>query len=311
MDPIELIKQGKINRFFRARNKLNVPDLVYHVTQRAAGKEPLFVEKDDYMAMLALMKDICRNHQVKMYAFCMMPNHFHFLLSPSEENLSESMKNLFSRYALRFNKKYERKGHLLAGPFRQATVLDDSYLLAVSLYIHLNPVRAELARDPADYRWSSVNLYLRKTKTKSFVDPDYVLGVLPEAGPGKGRIARQKYAELLRRGAVIESGEALEDPEAIETFHFKLVSSFPWLLERIGKSKRALAGLDIELESMPAIEKKIDEIKGADKPSSPETRRAKRYLIEQLVARGFKRKEIAEKLGICRKSIYNILSQQI
>ena len=55
MDPIELIEKGMIKRFFRSRRKLNSPGLIHHITQRAAGKEPLFLEKDDYMAMLVLM----------------------------------------------------------------------------------------------------------------------------------------------------------------------------------------------------------------------------------------------------------------
>jgi len=57
MDPIELIKQGKIKRFFRATKKLNAPGLVFHITQRATGKDPLFLEDGDYLFMLALMKE--------------------------------------------------------------------------------------------------------------------------------------------------------------------------------------------------------------------------------------------------------------
>ena len=81
---------------------------------------------------------------------------------------------------MRFNKKYERKGHLFGGPYRQAVCLDDSYLLAASLYIHLNPVRAGLVAEPLRYRWSSCRLYCDVDAPKSFVDPTFILALLPE-----------------------------------------------------------------------------------------------------------------------------------
>ncbi len=68
----------------------------------------------------------------------------HLLLSPEEDNLYDAMRDLFSRYAMKFNRKYERKGHLFGGPYRQAVCLDDSYLLAASVYIHPNPVKATI-----------------------------------------------------------------------------------------------------------------------------------------------------------------------
>jgi REP element-mobilizing transposase RayT len=123
----ELIRQGKLKRIFRAKQKLTVPDIVSHITQRAAGKDPLFLEETDYLFMLANMKDIIQKRSLDIYAFCLMPNHIHLLASPREDELHESMRDLFSRYAMMFNRKYERKGHLFAGPYRQAVCLEDAY----------------------------------------------------------------------------------------------------------------------------------------------------------------------------------------
>ena len=155
MDIEDLIRSGKIKRFFRATRKLNVPQLVLHVTQRAAGKEPLFLEDADYLYLVWLLKEISTSHHLMIYAFCLMPNHLHLLFSTEGPNLYDAMRDLFARYATRFNRKYGRRGHLFGGPYRQAICLDDSYLIAASLYIHLNPVRANLADDPQRYRWSS------------------------------------------------------------------------------------------------------------------------------------------------------------
>ena len=303
MDPIQLIREGKVKRFFRATKKLNVPELVYHITQRGAGREPLFIEDDDYLSMLALMKEICEKHSLKMYAFCLMPNHIHLLLSPTHENLSEAMRDLFSKYAMRFNRKYQRKGHLFGGPYRQATCLDDSYLLATSLYIHLNPVKAGLANNPIDYRWSSSRLYCKGRKIKSFVDPDFILNILPGTKPEK----REKYSLLLARGAGLGIGQVLENEDAIEVFSSKLASLSPELFKIVQKSREVAKRLGIRLLSMEELDDKIEEIRRNPQPNKPETRRAKRFVIEQLIARGFKRSEIAHRLGMSRKAVYNIL----
>lgn len=69
--------------------------------------------------MLGLLKETAKNYSLRIYAFCLMPNHCHLLLSPEEPNLYDAMRYLFSRYAMRFNRKHERKGHLFGGPYRQ------------------------------------------------------------------------------------------------------------------------------------------------------------------------------------------------
>lgn len=120
MDLENLIRSGKIKRFFRATRKLNVPQLILHITQRAAGKEPLFLEDADYLYLVWLLKEISMSHHLKIYAFCLMPNHLHLLFSTEEANLYDAMRNLFARYATRFNRKYGRRGHLFGGPYRQA-----------------------------------------------------------------------------------------------------------------------------------------------------------------------------------------------
>jgi REP element-mobilizing transposase RayT len=122
-DMLDSGRGWKINRHFRATRKLKTPNVVSHITQRAAGKEPLFVEEKDYVYMLWLLKEVTRKYSLTLYAFCLMSNHVHLLLSPGEENLYDAMQNLFSRYAMIFNRKYERKGHLFGGPYRQAVCL--------------------------------------------------------------------------------------------------------------------------------------------------------------------------------------------
>jgi putative transposase len=303
MDAIDLITHGKIKRYFRATRKLNTPNLVSHITQRAAGKEPLFLEDDDYLFMLGLQKEIAQNYSLAIYAFCLMPNHIHLLFSPREDNLYDAMRDMFSRYAMRFNRKYERKGHLFGGPYRQAVCLDDGYLLSASLYIHLNPVKAGLARTPHHYRWSSCRLYYDDNAPKSFIDPDFILGLLSRSGLER----KERYRLLLKKGREITTEHVLEQKDAIDRFHSNVASIFPPLFRKADKKRQIAAFSGIDLLSIDELERKIEFVKTGNFSNKPESRRAKKYLIEQLIARGFKRSEIAERLEVSPKTIYNIL----
>ena len=303
MDTFDFIRGRKINRIFRATQKLLAPHLVSHITQRAAGKELLFVEDSDYLSMLSLMKEICLRQEIELYAFCLMPNHIHLLLKPNQENLHEAMQNLFSWYARVFNKKYKRKGHLFGGPYRQAVCLDDRYLLSVSLYIHTNPVRAGIVGDPRDYRWSSIRLYWEDDPPKSFVNPNFVLGLLP----GDDVQRREHYRQLLKRGAEIKGGHVLEEEEAIIQYKDELASFFSPIFQEIDRKGREKNLHESQLLDLPDLEKKIAEIRRLRFSRKPETKKAKKYLIEQLIARGYKRSEIATIMGISRKTVYNLL----
>jgi len=304
VDPLDLIQQGKISRYFRATRKLNTPTLVSHITQRAAGKDPLFIEDGDYLFMLGLLKEIAGKYSLRVFAFCLMPNHVHLLLSPNEENLYDAMRDLFARYARWFNRRYERKGHLFGGPYRQAVCFDDRYLLAASLYIHLNPVKAGIENNPRHYRWSSVSLFCEDGAPKSFVDPDFILRLLSKGGEKK----RKEYRRLLIQGGGIETDHVLEQEDAIEKFCSKLVSMFPRLFRQVDSKKHLSSASGMDLLSMEALEKQIEDMKKKRFSSkNPKSKIARKFIIEQLIARGFKRSEIAIKLGISRKTVYNIL----
>ncbi|MEJ2725323.1 MAG: transposase [Deltaproteobacteria bacterium] len=304
MDVMDLVNEGKVKRFFRARRKLTAPNIVSHITQRAAGKEPLFLENNDYLHMLWLLKDIAKKTSLRIYAFCLMPNHVHLLLSPEEENLQDAMRGLFSRYASRFNRKYERKGHLFGGRYRQAVCLDDSYLLAASLYIHLNPVRAGIAPHPAQYRWSSCRLYTDSKVSKSFVDAGFILTLLPEN-------KKEKYVGLLERGMTLELNEVMEQEDAIESFREKLVSLHPLIFARVARLKKIIGHSGLQMMGMEELEDLVKDTKEGFLPGKPKGREAKRYLIEQLISRGYKREEIAKQLAVSRKTIYNILKPSL
>lgn len=307
MDLDELIQQGKVNRIFRAKRKITQPNLISHITQRAAGKEPLFIENSDYLFMLANLKDISKRRSLDVYAFCLMPNHIHLLISPRKGELHEPMRDLFSRYAMWFNKKYERKGHLFGGPYRQAVCLDDSYLLAASLYIHKNPVRAGFVNEPSEYRWSSINLYQNEKALPSFVKPGFVLGLLSN----DNKMQKLCYKELLEKSLSLAHSDVMEHNNAVQRFKKVLSEAFPSIFSRIAKSRRIAQQTGVNLLGEEELDRQINAFKKGSPVRSPETIKARRFLIKQLIARGYKRDEIAAKLGISVKTVYNILNTEI
>jgi putative transposase len=303
VDYDELIVKGKAKRIFRAKRKLTVPNVVSHVTQRAAGKEPLFLEDRDYLYMLANMKEVSEKRLLEIYAFCLMPNHMHILASPREDELDEAMRDLFSRYAMMFNRKYQRKGHLFAGPYRQAVCLDDSYLLAASLYIHMNPARAGIVADPGRYRWSSVKLFQDDGAPRSFVNPDFVLRLLARDKRQRKKI----YSELLDRSVSLAEGDVLEQADAVTQLRKALARVFPSLFSSVGKNRQIAKRTGLELLDEGEIQETIKAMKARGNRISPVTKEAWRFLIEQLIARGYKREDIAATIGVSVKTVYNTL----
>ncbi len=302
----ELSANVGLQRLFRARFKLDHPGLISHITQRAAGKEPLFLEENDYLAMLGILKKSAEDYQINYLALSLMPNHTHILIQPKEKNLFETMRNIFSRYALWFNKKYQRKGHLFGGPYRQSVCLDPTYLLAASVYIHLNPVRAGLVKDGSKYRWSSWALYCKDEPAQSFVNPGPVLELLDK----DKSVAIRQYALILKEGVAAKQENLFEKQGAVEAFRFMLNEMFPSIFKRIVKAWSHDSGQGDANPVLTPVERLTREFQDIPATRKAETKRARKYIVEQLLARGFKKSEIAARLGVSRKTVYNILNSQ-
>jgi putative transposase len=306
VEPIDLIAEHKVYRFFRARRKLIQGNLISHITQRAAGKDPCFIEDDDFLCMLGFLEASAKRYDYEVYSFCLMGNHLHLLMRPNQENLPFAMKDLFSRYAMRFNRKYERRGHLFGGPYRQAVCLDEAYLIAASIYIHLNPVKADIVSDPRDYRWSSIRMFVDGSEESSFVNAGFIMQVLAD----DLRVARERYWQLLEKGMALPVDYVKAQEAGVEHFKKNLMTALPSIFGNMSIATKVarIAGTDIL--NMQALDQRIDEAVARYGKRKPGSYRAMKFLIEQLIARGFKRSEIAERLHISPKTVYNILKKQ-
>lgn len=127
-----------------------------HVVQRGNNRDICFVREFDYQQYLFLLGEGARACGVEVHAWVLMTNHVHLLATSKEDgNISRMMQYVGRNYVRYFNKQYSRSGTLWEGRFKSCLVDNDAYFLTCQRYIELNPVRANMVEDPAQYRWSS------------------------------------------------------------------------------------------------------------------------------------------------------------
>jgi REP element-mobilizing transposase RayT len=135
----------------------------YHVYNRGNERRDIFFEPSDYLHFLDKIVLYGEKDKVSVVCFCLMPNHYHLLLSQREGgSISAYIHRLQTSFSMYLNIKHKRVGHLFQGPFKAKLILDDSYMLQLSKYIHLNPV--EIGQDYKEYLWSSYPAYLARRR---------------------------------------------------------------------------------------------------------------------------------------------------
>jgi len=153
--------------------RIHYPGALYHAMLRGNDKQVIFKDKEDTRRFEKILEQGVESYDLRIYAYCWMPNHVHMALQVSEIPLSKMMQSLSQRYTRWFNEKYDRVGHLFQGRYKDVLVDSQGYLLELIRYIHLNPVRAGLASDLADYASTSHGAYLDPNRAPPwlFVDP--------------------------------------------------------------------------------------------------------------------------------------------
>lgn len=148
----------------------------YHVMMRGNEKKNLFLDEEDKQRFLETLFAKKIEAGFSLLAYCLMDNHVHLVIQEGEESLATIMKRINASYAYYFNQKYKRVGHLFQDRFKSETIDDERYLMAVTRYIHNNPVKAGIGEKPEDYKWSSYKCYLAPDKPESRnVNTDVIL----------------------------------------------------------------------------------------------------------------------------------------
>jgi REP element-mobilizing transposase RayT len=138
------------------RGDVFAADQYYHIYNRGAGKGLLFFNSGNYEYCLRLVKRYQQRYGVTVIAYCLMPNHYHFLLrQETDEPLSRFVNVLFNAYVQAVNKQQNRQGTLFEGRFRHVWVEQEEYLVHLCRYIHLNPLKAGLVSRLEDWPYSN------------------------------------------------------------------------------------------------------------------------------------------------------------
>lgn len=138
------------------RPRINLAGHPQHVVQRGHNREACFFADEDYLFYLHWLREGAKKFGCDVHAYVMMTNHVHLLLTPQRPDaISRLMQSLGRRYAQYLNRVYRRSGSVWEGRFKASLIQAEEYLLVCYRYIELNPVRADMVRDPGEYRWSS------------------------------------------------------------------------------------------------------------------------------------------------------------
>ena len=177
------------------KSRLHVPGGLYHVILRGNARQEIFFSAEDRTRFYELIEEGVTRFGYRVHAFCLMTNHLHLALQAGEQPLSAGMQNLAFRYTRHINARRKRAGHLFEGRFKAFLVDRDRYGLALVRYIHLNPVRARMVKQPSAYAYSSHRAYLGK-ETLPWLTTDWVLG---QFAP-RVNLARSRYVRFIDAG---------------------------------------------------------------------------------------------------------------
>ncbi len=183
--------------------RLVIPNLPHHVTQRGNGGARTFFGDEDYQYYLDLLQEHCTAAGVSIWAWVLMPNHVHLILTPRDaDGLRRALSKVHRAYAGYIHARTKRAGHFWQGRFG-CVAMDETHLAAALRYVALNPVRARLVKQATDWRWSSVHDQLSRKRR----------GMITDTGPVRERFPR--FAEFIEAGEDEDLSMALRRAETI------------------------------------------------------------------------------------------------
>jgi len=177
--------------------RLDAPGVLHHVIGRGIEKRPIFLTDEDRNDFLTRLGLLAEEGYVKIYAWALLPNHFHLLCKTGKSPLASGMRRLLTGYVVKFNRRHNRYGHLFQNRYKSIVCQEDSYLMELVRYIHLNLIRARIVKDLGGLnrsQWSGHSALMGYQK-REWQDTGYVLSYF---GRGVGR--RRKYLRFVGEG---------------------------------------------------------------------------------------------------------------
>ena len=172
------------------------PGALYHITARGNEKKEIFRSDADRSVFLAILAQAVERYRLILHAYVLMNNHYHLLLETQESNLPLAIRHLNGIYTGYFNRTHRRVGHLFQGRYKAILIEKESYLLELSRYIHLNPIRVKKSVRLGSYRWSSYLDYIGKRRAPKWLTTE---GALSRFGENRRR-AERAYQIFVEEG---------------------------------------------------------------------------------------------------------------
>lgn len=176
--------------------RLEFDHATYHVTSRGDRREAIYEDDEDRCSFLALFGQVVEQFNWICHGYCLMDNHYHLLIETPDGNLSKGMRQLNGVYTQSSNRRHQRSGHLFQGRYKAILVDADAYLLELTRYVVLNPVRAGMVKRAIDWPWSSYQAMVGKVPAPRWLATDGLLSQFSK----KRKMAIKQYIQFVIDG---------------------------------------------------------------------------------------------------------------
>ncbi len=294
------------------RLRIQYPGAIYHLMARGNGRQAIVRDDEDRDRLVEYLGRAAIRCSWRVYAFVVMSNHLHVVLKTPEPNLARGMQGFLSAYANAWSRRHRFNGHVFQGRYRTELVEDETYLWTVTRYVHLNPVRAKLVEQPAEWRWSSYPGYVRDRRRLEWVAYDESLASSAGEFGGSGSQPATAYRRYVMAGLSQSPkspwkeayhGWILGSQKFVDRVR-KLVNKAPRRDER--RESRRLQGLSIErVSEVVCAEYGIEQSELSERGSPHPARAAMAYLARRhtTATNG----ELTAILGVsCAESVPNL-----
>ncbi len=271
--------------------RIEYEDAFYHIIQRGIERKNIFISNTDRFKFLSYLDQAYNGYGAIFHTYALMDNHYHLILQTPRANLSKIMHFLNTSYAAYFNTKRKRVGPLYQGRYKAILVQEDEYLHHLSRYIHLNPVRVKIVKDPIEYPWSSYKYFASSDKPPHWLNISFILSMF-DKNSAKAKTLYKKFVMdgIGKEKAIIEenmiSNMVLGNNDFLESIEKLIEAKEDYEVPGINRLKRR-------------NEPTLDYIKQLARKTSPDNTRLQRRLAIYL-SRKFTQKtlkQIAEFYG--------------
>jgi putative transposase len=271
--------------------RLEFPGALYHITSRGNECKTIFFDDSDFRLFLEQLEAVCEQFRWNVYAYCLMTNHYHLLVETPEANICKGMRQLNGVYSQAINRKYLRVGHLFQGRYKAILVEKDAYLLELSRYIVLNPIRACLVQSLSEWPWSSWAAAMGYELSPKWLQSDAILSMFAEHRAD----ARLRYMKFIENGKGIKLWQKLKNQVFLGTDDF------------VETHLELLSPQEMDLTEIPCQQKRPPVLSLAEYAKSSVTRNA--AIAAAYRSGGYTLKELGDFFGIHYSSVSRIVAK--